>query len=305
MPSAHADIAKSFSVLEGIGLSVDPNYSIIDETLPYISKRILTDPSPRTAGALATFVFGDAKDDVSARVLDAGRVETLVEGARRYAASTVTPTAEAEAGSAPTADARSASVMVGGADGAMAGGGGGDGAATTPPVHLSVAGFDVDAASDAIFDLLLTKEPSPLQEIVLEQLALVIGATSRELFAELRARSGTSSSTGRSRLGRLVDPLGLFRGSPLVEADERDRQALQAAAKLAQIASEVLPATGTNGASEPSAAALSNEQLRQLAQLLARKVWVRRQELGATSRRLTSVLLDQTAQRVLQGRQTT
>ena len=56
---------------------------------------------------------------------------------------------------------------------------------------------------------------------------------------------------------------------------------------------------------EPSAAALSNEQLRQLAQLLARKVWVRRQELGATSRRLTSVLLDQTAQRVLQGRQTT
>ena len=97
----------------------------------------------------------------------------------------------------------------------------------------------------------------------------------------------------------------IIRKYNLTVVSDDDRQALQAAAKLAQIASEVLPATGTNGASEPSAAALSNEQLRQLAQLLARKVWVRRQELGATSRRLTSVLLDQTAQRVLQGRQTT
>lgn len=61
VPPYFAYIAKSFSVLEGIGLSVDPNYSIVDETLPYISKRIITDPSPRTAGALETFLFGDSK----------------------------------------------------------------------------------------------------------------------------------------------------------------------------------------------------------------------------------------------------
>ena len=46
VPPYFAYIAKSFSVLEGIGLSVDPNYSIVDETLPYISQRILTDGSP-------------------------------------------------------------------------------------------------------------------------------------------------------------------------------------------------------------------------------------------------------------------
>jgi hypothetical protein len=42
---------------------IDPNYSIVKETLPYISTRIITDPSPRTGGALATFVYGEAKDD--------------------------------------------------------------------------------------------------------------------------------------------------------------------------------------------------------------------------------------------------
>ncbi len=55
------------------GLSIDPNYSIVKETLPYISTRILTDPNPRTAGALNTFVYGDAKDDERTRVLDAKR----------------------------------------------------------------------------------------------------------------------------------------------------------------------------------------------------------------------------------------
>ena len=77
-------IAKAFATLEGIGLSADPQYSILNETLPYISERILTDPSPRTAGALETFVFGEAKEDRSARVLDADRVSSLLgsEGKR-------------------------------------------------------------------------------------------------------------------------------------------------------------------------------------------------------------------------------
>ena len=37
---------------QGLGLSADPNYSILNETLPYISRRILTDPDPRMGGAL-------------------------------------------------------------------------------------------------------------------------------------------------------------------------------------------------------------------------------------------------------------
>ena len=87
VPPYFAYIAKSFSVLEGIGLSSDPEYSIIDETLPYISQRIISDPSPRTAGALETFVFGENKHDEMKRVVDPGRVETLLDGAKRYVQS--------------------------------------------------------------------------------------------------------------------------------------------------------------------------------------------------------------------------
>ena len=52
IPPYFAYIAKAFATLEGIGLSADPRYSILNETLPYISRRLLSDPSPRTAGAL-------------------------------------------------------------------------------------------------------------------------------------------------------------------------------------------------------------------------------------------------------------
>ena len=65
VPPYFAYIAKSFSVLEGIGLSVDKEDSIIQECLPYISRRIMTDPSPRTAGALETFIFGETKVSLS------------------------------------------------------------------------------------------------------------------------------------------------------------------------------------------------------------------------------------------------
>jgi predicted unusual protein kinase regulating ubiquinone biosynthesis (AarF/ABC1/UbiB family) len=63
IPPYFAYIARAFGVLEGIGLTNRPDYAIISECLPYISQRLLTDPNPRTAGALNTFIFGAGKDD--------------------------------------------------------------------------------------------------------------------------------------------------------------------------------------------------------------------------------------------------
>jgi len=132
-----------------------------------------------------------------------------------------------------------------------------------------------------------------LQEIILEQLALVIGAASRDAFARLRSRSGTlPASGGRSRLGALLDPLGLFRDSPLVSPDERDREALEAAARLAVIASSLVEA----GPEQPQPSAT---ELRKLATTLSGKVWSKRAELRVVSRRLAAKILDQTSQRVV------
>jgi aarF domain-containing kinase len=45
-------VARAFSTLEGIGLSIDENYSIVQECYPYLARRLFTDRSPRAKRAL-------------------------------------------------------------------------------------------------------------------------------------------------------------------------------------------------------------------------------------------------------------
>lgn len=237
IPPYFAYIAKAFATLEGIGLGVDPDYSILNDTLPYISERMLSDPSPRAAGALSTFVFGAAKDDARARVLDADRVGSLLDGARRYASTDV-----------------------------------------------AVGGGGAERAADAILDLL--KDDTPASRLVVEQVALALGARTRRLWADARRRSGGAGGD-RSVLGSLVDPLGLFRGSKLVTEDDRDAAALDAAAKLAALASELLGDGGGDPADQ-----------RALASALASRLWARREDLSVVTRRVAAESARQTADRL-------
>lgn len=154
IPPYFAYIAKSFSVLEGIGLSNDPSYSIINECLPYVSKRLLTDKSERTGGALSTFIFGPDKSDPN-RLVDYDRIEQLVTGYGNYSTST---------------------------SGALLGQEG------TPRTQM------LDNAADQLLDLIVTEDETPLQNIFIEQLAKIWAANSRSIWAELRERSGTLPS---------------------------------------------------------------------------------------------------------------
>ena len=254
IPPYFAYIAKAFATLEGIGLSADPQYSILNETLPYISRRILTDPSPRTAGALETFVFGGEKEDREARVLDADRVGTLLDGARRYS-SAAAVVATTGAGDAPPSATRRA-----------------------------------ELAADALLDLLA--EDTPASRLVVEQLVLIGGASSRQLWSELRGRSGALAGE-RSTLGALVDPLGLFRTSALISNGERDLEALRAAEKLVPLATQLL-----NGAQGESPPPPTSELLR----ALAVKLYERRDDVQSVSRRVAVEALDQASKRSLTAR---
>ncbi|CAJ1942966.1 unnamed protein product [Cylindrotheca closterium] len=54
-------VARAFSTLEGIGLSIDENYAIVQECYPYLARRLFTDRSPRAKRALRA-MLGLAED---------------------------------------------------------------------------------------------------------------------------------------------------------------------------------------------------------------------------------------------------
>eukprot|EP00929_Paragymnodinium_shiwhaense_P067581 TRINITY_DN33994_c0_g1_i1.p1 TRINITY_DN33994_c0_g1~~TRINITY_DN33994_c0_g1_i1.p1 ORF type:complete len:749 (+),score=178.28 TRINITY_DN33994_c0_g1_i1:166-2412(+) len=163
-------IARAFAVLEGIGLTNNPTYSIVQECLPYISQRLLTDTSPRAAGALQTYVYGEGKERAD-RQLDVSKVEYLADGFSSYSSATNGLTASA----APAEDV---------------------GRLVTQLAELLLGEGDESG------------RPTPLQEIALDELSKVLGARARSAFASLgllrraddaSASSSNSPTNGNSR----------------------------------------------------------------------------------------------------------
>lgn len=58
IPSYFSLILRAFSTIEGIALKVDPTYSIINECMPYLSRRLLSDNNPRMRAALRQLLYG-------------------------------------------------------------------------------------------------------------------------------------------------------------------------------------------------------------------------------------------------------
>mmetsp|Transcript_106838 Transcript_106838/g.335076 ORF Transcript_106838/g.335076 Transcript_106838/m.335076 type:complete len:627 (+) Transcript_106838:2221-4101(+) len=80
-------IARAFAVLEGIGLTNDPEYSVVSECLPYIAQRLLRDQDSRVSAALASFIYGNQKDSPD-RLLDVRRIDYLAGGLSSYTSAT-------------------------------------------------------------------------------------------------------------------------------------------------------------------------------------------------------------------------
>ncbi|KAL7455460.1 hypothetical protein ACHAWC_007029 [Mediolabrus comicus] len=254
IPPYFAYIAKSFSVLEGIGLSNDAKYSIINECLPYVSKRLLTDKSERTGGALSTFIFGPDKNKED-RIIDYDRVEQLVSGFGDYTTS---------------------------ASGELLG-------------KNSTRAEIIEGLADQVLDLLASEEETPLQQIFIEQLAKIISSSSRTVWSQLRESSGVLSN-GRTVLGTIVDPLGIFRTSPVVRANELDERTVETTRNLLQLLT-----TTSSGPSALDPSTLSNTEVVEISSIIVRKLWEKRSGVLATSNRLAMQLLQLTANRLERG----
>jgi hypothetical protein len=263
IPPYFAYIAKSFSVLEGIGLSNDPKYSIIKECLPYVSQRLLTDKESM-GPALSTFIFGPDKSKPD-RIVDYKRVEQLVEGFGKYSTS---------------------------ASGALLG------KENLPRLQL------IEGAVDQILDLVVTDEETPLQEIFIEQLAKITTSSARTFGTQLRERSGMLPS-GRTPLGTLVDPLGLFRTSPLVRPNELDEKTVETTRKLVALVQKQIRESSASATNILDLSTLSREETFTVARILVRKFWQRRSSVIQTSARFARAILKDTAEKLEQGERDT
>lgn len=245
-------VKSTRQVLEGIGLSNEPNYSIIKECLPYVSKRLLTDKSERTGGALSTFIFGPNKNDAD-RIIDYDRVEQLVSGFGDY---TTSSSGELLGKNTSRAEA-------------------------------------IENVATQLLDLLATEEETPLQQIFIEQLAKIISASSRSVWSQMRERSGKLPS-GRTLLGTLVDPLGLFRTSPIVRPNELDERTVETTRNLIRLLSDA-------ETSPVDVSTLSNTEIVEIASIIVGKLWERRSGVLKAGNRLAMQLLQLTANKLEKG----
>jgi aarF domain-containing kinase len=71
IPPYFALVIRAISVLEGIALVGNPEFAIVDEAYPFISKRLMTSPHPRLKAAFRYMVYGKNGKSIDIdRVLD-------------------------------------------------------------------------------------------------------------------------------------------------------------------------------------------------------------------------------------------
>lgn len=76
VPPYYALIIRSLVTLEGIAIYIDPDFKVLSEAYPYVSKRLLTDPAPQLRTSLRDLLFKDGK-------FRWNRLENLLRNARK------------------------------------------------------------------------------------------------------------------------------------------------------------------------------------------------------------------------------
>jgi len=130
IPSYFGYILRAFSVLEGIGLASDPEYSLANEAFPFLARRLLTDRSEATKRALRQLLYG-----ASGR-LSAERAGQLAEAFCTY--TDVIPPREKSGGASDA---------------------------------------EIPEAMREALRIALDPQGGPLQDVVLEEAASIVGAT--------------------------------------------------------------------------------------------------------------------------------
>lgn len=237
-------VVRAFSTLEGIGLSIDDNYSIIQECYPYLARRLFLDDSPRATAALETMLASDGR-------LDFDKLVEMADGFTTYAVNTkgvdlATMSQPAATGIVPAVPAASSSVV--------------------PAEKPGASPATLDAQRE-LAAVLLAKNGSLAQKLVIDETARVVDAAVRSSLASALDSTGlaphtleSGDDTGARRTVR--DAVNALRGlptparigllpitapvevaaaaaaaaAPLVKPDDSDRAALKTLNTLSNLA---------------------------------------------------------------------
>ena len=152
----------------------------------------------------------------------------------------------------------------------------------------------VEKLADLIIGTTEQKNITPVQLLLLEEVAKISGAGARNFWTQLRQQSGKLPN-GRTLLGSAIDPLGIFKGSRIAEVDDYDVKTLETTSLLANVINQNLKNANIDAGN------VTPQQAQKIIQLLSLKLWQRRFQLASLGGNFLSVLLKQTADRLERG----
>jgi aarF domain-containing kinase len=226
IPPYFALIIRAIGVLEGIALVGNPDFALVDEAYPYISKRLLTDSSPRLRASLTYMVYGKSKVFDADRLIDIlESYESFVTVSRFGSVGAGGPAALLPANSAAAhAASPSASSPLSALPSMLPAGFG----VAPMPMPALVAPGGAPGSNREALTFLFSAEGEFFRDFILDELVKGIDASARVQAADAVNRLGL----GGVRLPVLI-PFAASRSvalAPLVTAD--DRAVVENCAKL-------------------------------------------------------------------------
>ncbi|PSC69658.1 putative aarF domain-containing kinase chloroplastic [Micractinium conductrix] len=261
VPPYFALILRTFSVIEGIALQADPDYSIVKECFPYLSRRLLTDDDPRARAALRQLLFAGG-DQIS---LD--RLERLVQGLSNFTVEGL------GSGDAPALG------VIGSASGAGARARGSSSGSNGASVQRQAQAQQrpqaplLDSTAKEVLAAVFSVRPTYVQELLVGQAVGTVDAAGRQLAAALLAPAlGGLATAAQTAMVPGGGPMALINRLPsLVELSPADQQQLATArgiTALVQQAAGGPPGGGAPALTPRQAADLGAQLLRELGPML-------------------------------------
>jgi len=240
IPSYFGYILRSFSVLEGIGLASDPDYSIANECYPYVARRLLTDNSPTSRRALEQMLYG--KDGAKSGRLSVKRVKQLSNAFRSY--SSITDNEKIGEPEVVTKEAAEKKE---------------DGERTATVSALP-------KGAKQILELALSPEGGPAQDIALREfgrflIASAAGSVSSVFSAPLRALEEVEKSVPKEIMTPLAPAhLALKSLSDVSRVSSKDAETLEIARELTSLIAEQNSSSATTTTTTTTTKPANSEQ---------------------------------------------